>query len=407
MSAAVIPENEKERQASLDQYHILDTLPEQAYDDITRIAAMICGTPAATITFIDSDRQQFKSKIGMLSDGGSRDHSFCAHAINTPGDIMEIPDARKDDAFRDNPLVTGDPYIVFYAGMPIVTEAGMALGTLCVIDHQPRTLNDQQRMSLKSLSSQVMRLLDLRKRNLELAASQVKLTAYAEQMKDFAYIASHDMKEPLRMVTAFTHILEKDYASQLDERGGKYIRMANDGAKRLTALIDDLLVYAGTSANSQPAEKINMTRLMEEVQALMKNVLEEKNAVVQYANLPAVNGYRTAIKALFQNLVSNALKYQHEDSRPLIMIRGVELDDCWQYCVDDNGIGIDETQSGGIFEAFTRLDKDSRFGGTGLGLAICKNITARHGGHVRVESKTEGGSRFYVTFCKQIPIGNA
>jgi GAF domain-containing protein len=157
--------NEAERLKALHQYRILDTDPEQAFDDLTLIASQICGVPIAMISLVDEDRQWFKSRIGIEARESSRSISFCAHAIQQRG-IFTVADASKDERFRDNPLVKGDPHIRFYAGAPITTPDGFALGTLCVIDYVPRKLTDDQNNALMALERQVTAQLELR-RNLE------------------------------------------------------------------------------------------------------------------------------------------------------------------------------------------------------------------------------------------------
>lgn len=156
MTEPRIAQNETQRLRALHAYKILDTLAEQAYDDLTCLAAQICDAPIALISLVDRDRQWFKSRVGLDAEETSRKVSFCAHAIHHPGELLEVEDALEDQRFAGNPLVTGDPHIRFYAGMPIVDAAGLALGTLCVIDRKPRVLKQDQRRALKALSRQVM-----------------------------------------------------------------------------------------------------------------------------------------------------------------------------------------------------------------------------------------------------------
>jgi GAF domain-containing protein len=156
--------DETARQRVLDSYRIVDSLPEAAYDDIVRLAATICDVPIALVTLLDRDRQWFKSKIGMEAAGTPRDIAFCDHAIREPAKLFEVEDATRDDRFRANPLVTGDENIRFYAGMPLVTPEGAAIGTVCVIDHAPRGLDARQRDALAALARLTMNLLDARHR---------------------------------------------------------------------------------------------------------------------------------------------------------------------------------------------------------------------------------------------------
>lgn len=155
MPSAPIPDNEQERLAELHSYG-LSHEAEQVYDDITFLASVICETPVALMSLIEFDRQWFKSRVGVEASGSRRDLAFCAHAIWDPTDLMVVDDAMKDHRFANNPMVTNEPFIRFYAGAPLLTETGNALGTLCVIDRKPRELTETQQEALKALSRVVM-----------------------------------------------------------------------------------------------------------------------------------------------------------------------------------------------------------------------------------------------------------
>src|SRR5215831_20285499 len=173
MKLAPIPKNESKRIKVLWQYDILDTVPEEVFDDLTELAARICEAPIALITLVDENRQWFKSKVGVTINETSRDISFCGHAIEQ-SDLFIVPDATLDKRFAKNPLVTSDPKIRFYAGAPLITPDGHALGTLCVIDKVPRELKLEQKQALRVLSRHVMSQLELRRRSRELAEARQK-----------------------------------------------------------------------------------------------------------------------------------------------------------------------------------------------------------------------------------------
>ena len=208
---APLPANEQARLAALESYRILDTAPEQAYDDIVAIATFICDTPIATVTLVDEKRQWFKSQTGLTTRAGPREHAFCAHTI-LDVNLMEVPDASQDTRFAKNPLVLGDPHIRFYAGAPLVTAEGLSLGSVCVIDREPRKLTDAQKSALERLAHLTMNNLELRRVSTELAAAtanvktlsgMLPICAWCKEIRDDAgywqkvetYISEHTNAE--------------------------------------------------------------------------------------------------------------------------------------------------------------------------------------------------------------------
>ena len=241
--------------------------------------------------------------------------------------------------------------------------------------------------SLKNLNEK----LEVRAR--ELAASNAEL-------EQFAYVASHDLQEPLRMVTSFLSQLETKYEDQLDDRAKKYIYFAVDGAKRMRQIILDLLEFSRVGRMEEEVDDLALSGILEEVCTLQSNLIQTKNAKISFGKLPVIKGARTPMIQVFQNLISNALKYSREDVAPVVTVSYRELSDFWEFSVEDNGIGMDADSYEKIFVIFQRLHTKDQFSGSGIGLAIVKKIVENLGGRIWVESELGLGSTFRFTLKK-------
>jgi PAS domain S-box-containing protein len=235
------------------------------------------------------------------------------------------------------------------------------------------------------------------------------INAHAEELRrsnaeleQFAYVASHDLQEPLRMVTSYTELLAERYRSQLDERADKYIRYIVDGTRRMKQLINDLLAFSRLNTQAKPFEAIDCGLVIKQVLTGMKTSISESGAQVECKNLPVLYAEPTQIGRLFQNLISNAIKF-HSDQTPVIRISAERSDGMWTFAVKDNGIGIDEAFSDRIFQMFQRLHGRDEYDGNGIGLALARKIVERHGGRIWFKSGSSGGTTFYFT----MPGGHA
>jgi signal transduction histidine kinase len=249
---------------------------------------------------------------------------------------------------------------------------------------------------------QLQELLNEKNQELEKSLTLVKETN--NDLEQFAYIASHDMQEPLRTITGFLYKIEERYNPLLDERGKKYMHIAVDGATRMKRIIQDLLEYSRTSRESLNIELIDVNEIVKDVVKLHQKIIEEKNATLTYRNLPVINSAKAPVLQLFANLVNNALKYAKADIAPVIEISCSETKTHWHFSVKDNGIGIAPEFHNKLFILFQRLHNSDEYSGTGIGLAICKKIAYRLGGDIKIESKENNGATFLFTIKKEINL---
>lgn len=247
---------------------------------------------------------------------------------------------------------------------------------------------------------------ELQTTNEELIVAQNNLTELVNKLKtsnkeleQFAYVASHDLQEPLRMISSFTQLFERRYKDKLDSDADDYIGFIVEGANRMKDLIDDLLAFSRLNTEAREFELTDLENALNDVLFNLEIVIGENNVQITYDSLPIIKCDPTQIRQLFQNLISNAIKF-HSDEPPEIHIYLQDSGKEWLFGVSDNGIGIDAKHQKKIFDVFCRLHTRDEFEGTGIGLAICKRIVERHGGKIWVESEPVKGSTFYFTIPK-------
>ncbi|MDS0474420.1 PAS domain S-box protein [Natrinema sp. 1APR25-10V2] len=225
---------------------------------------------------------------------------------------------------------------------------------------------------------------------------QRELEESNERLERFAYVASHDLQEPLRMVSSYLQLLEGRYADELDQDAEEFIEYAVDGAERMREMIEDLLAYSRIDTEAEPLEPTDCGAVIENALRNLERQIEESDATIDVGSLPTVEADRNQLEQVFQNLVSNAIKYRGDDP-PEIEISAERDGGEWVFQVADNGIGMDSEQTDRIFDVFERLHTDEEYSGTGIGLAQCEKIIDRHGGDIWVESEPGDGSTFYFT----------
>jgi signal transduction histidine kinase len=393
-----IPANEKERLEALHSYNILHSGPEVAYDQITELAAHITNMPVSLISLVDKDEVWFKSAHGLNITTSSRDLSFCSHAVGSENDILIIEDVKNHPDFSDHPYANAsNKPIQFYAGFCLLDNKGLALGTLCVIDHKPNTISKRQIEALKVLSKQVVKLLELNKRNNELHEIQEELKEKNEELRHFAGRVSHDMKMPLANMIVTADILKARYGPKLDEEATKYLNYLKDSAFSLSDYITGMLTHYETDRIAEYSiEDFDLNHLLEEIVELL-NIDHQCEIHFPEINFE-LSCNRSALEQILLNLIGNSLKYNDKDT--IIIKIGCERSNgMYQFTVADNGMGIPNDKVEEIFNLFTTVGNLDRQGrkGNGIGLSTVKKLVEKLGGTIHVSSELGEGTTFHFT----------
>lgn len=397
MQPPPVPEDEDERLAALHAYEILDSLPERAFDDLVRLASHLLNTPIALISLVDRDRQWFKARHGLDAQETSREVSFCAHTLATKTELV-IEDVRDDARFADNPLVLQHPHIGSYAGAPILTSEGHALGTICVIDRAPRAFRDDEIRLLKGLARQVMDQLELRMHVEEAKRDARRQKTLVAQRDRILATATHELRTPLTSILGSIDLVTNGVAGELPEPALELLSVAQRNALRLRETINSLLDLRRAQADhmAEPLEPLNLVETVREgvvhnaAFAAQRGVFLRVDAPDD-AHVP-IRGSASSLLRVMDNLLSNAIKHSPEGSTVSASIaqheRRARVD------VVDSGPGLDPQLRARIFEPFVR-GKSSE--GTGLGLAIAREIVELHDGRLDAEDAEPTGARFAFT----------
>ncbi|SHH65560.1 GAF domain-containing hybrid sensor histidine kinase/response regulator [Flavobacterium defluvii] len=395
-----IPENELQRLAALKRYNILDTLPDHAFDDATKLVSYICGVPIAHISFIDESRQWFKSEIGIGVSEVPREISFCRYTI-MESKMVEINDTFLNERFKDDPNVTGGFKVRFYAGVPLTTPDGFNIGTICAVDHVAKSLDENQRNALSIVAKHVISQLELQTKNIELNA-QKKIAERAVLAKDsFLANMSHEIRTPLNAIIGFTDLLAQ---TKLDETQRDYIESVQIAGENLLLIVNDILDLSKIESGNLTidSEPFNLKKTLKHIYNLLKVKAHKEVEFNLFldADMPeTVVGDQARLNQILVNLIGNALKFTDEGDVTVSVKKIEETDDRYslRFSVKDTGIGIPEDKLKSIFERFTQAEESTtrRFGGTGLGLNIVKQLIELQKAEIHVKSKEGRGSEFY------------
>ena len=398
MISGKIPSNENERLVRLKELDILDTLSEQAYDDLTALASKICDAPIALVSLIDETRQWFKSHHGLDATETPRELAFCAHAINQD-DLFIIEDADNDERFTDNPLVTEEPFVKFYAGAPLVLDNNIRVGTLCVIDHQARKIDDEQKQLLAALARQVVCLMQLR--------LKIKEMQDLDKAKDeFLSMVSHELRTPLTSLKASLGIInykKSDFGEELQPMMDVAIRNSD----QLLVIVNDILDLAKMEAGKLEInfEKVNLIDLAQQSLQLNASYIERCTC---HASLEVegdvksiyVNADSQRLHQVVTNFISNAAKFSNEKGQIILSIENEK--DYVKLKVTDYGEGIPLELHNKLFVKFQQLgnSENQKLPGTGLGLNISKHIIDAHNGEIGFESVPNVKTTFFFKLKK-------
>jgi signal transduction histidine kinase len=347
------------------------------------------------ISLVDRDRQWFKSSIGLRERETPRDASFCAHAINHPEQVMMVPDATLDQRFVQNPLVTGEPGIRFYAGVPLVDSTGCALGTLCIIDNKSRSLTSEEEETLRALGSQVMRLLELRMRNKEVQQISERLRVKNEALHQFALTLSHDIKSPLAGIQMLAELIQGHLPSDAHPKVNDAVEMIKNTGHRLSDLVGDVLDYykLGSHSEVQP-EVFELKPFFDGIMGMILDPNQE--AYETHSEVSTIRFKKVVLELVLINLVENA--WRHNDVPQLkITIRADQTPLGVRISVSDNGKGMDLEKLQPLQRMFQSSNQTDRFGrkSHGLGLAKVRKLLEQEGIQLCVESAPGAGTSFF------------
>ncbi|WP_436346557.1 sensor histidine kinase [Natronorubrum sp. FCH18a] len=391
---------EKREQALHDAYEVIAD-PQRAFreqvDDLLAVVRRTIGTEYATLSRVHEDAGEYIFE-GVdappdadleAGDTTALEATNCEHVVSTERTLV-LEDVEVDAPEFADRAGNAEWGISCYLGTPITVD-GEVYGTFCFYDMEARAeeFTDWEVTFIELLGNWVSY-------ELERERYRRKLEESNERLEQFAYTASHDLQEPLRMITSYLGLIEQRYRDELDEDAEEFLAFAVDGAERMGEMIDGLLAYSRVETRGSPFEPIDLNAVLDDVRDDLQFRLEETDADLSSESLPRVEGDADQLRQVFQNLLSNAIEYSG-DEPPRIRVSAERTGGDWTISVSDEGIGIDPDDAERVFEVFERLHSHEEHAGTGIGLALCERIVERHGGEIWVDSEPDEGATFAFT----------
>ena len=377
------------RRSAIDAYEVVGAPPRADLESLVQLAATLCGVSKAVINIIDDRMQHQIAAVGMEPASCTREDSMCARVFQRPGHVT-VRDARVDARFADNPFVTGEiANVRFYASSPLITPAGIPIGTLCVFDEDAKDLDEPTSAALKMLAHQVVDVLELRRITAELGKSNAQLAQFAGQV-------SHDLQNPLMAVSGFLELATDSPEMVNAPEAAKALARAESAADRMAAMITDLLHFARVGGAQPRSAEIDLEDLVGAVLEDLDAAVSASSATIVVDAPVTIVGDETLLGAVVQNLVANALKFSAATGvTPRIEIRAHEVSAGWRISVDDNGPGVAPAERERVFALMERAADDD-VAGLGIGLSTCRRIVQAHGGSIGIEDAALGGASVWM-----------
>lgn len=389
----IAPEHPKEaeRLSALLRYEVMDSEDEAAFDELTQLAGFICGTPFALFNLLDDHRLWCKSRVGLDVHETGKDIAFCSHTI-LQDDIFEIPDASKDERFMDNPFVVDSPNLRFYAGIPLLSEEGLPIGTLCVLDEKARTLTSGQENALRVLAKQVVNQLELR-------LNSRRLERISEQRDMMLATLAHDLGSPFNGILGYARMLHEEAGDLSKEDVEELTQGIMVSSLKVYQLLDELMQWTLYNMGVTPyqLETCDVLSLLDETQTFLKEASAMKGLTVvnRLSGSLKVKGDAALIKTLFRNLITNAIKFSPTGGSIFVESHRLMPDENMvEISVADEGVGFTADTAKHLFNPPMESQRGSQGeGGHGLGLKLCRKFAELQGGTLFVDPEYSHGAR--------------